>query len=315
MRHCLMLALMFVAAPAMAASPAPKEASQFLDKTLVTYPRQVQAYTLKSDEYDPEQLLAGVSLNYQVPGLPDGSALTIFVFPQGRSAQEDGLKRALDDITGGVLAQQKNKVYQDVTMGEVGEFSVAAPPPSVVQDGDEANPDQPVAAATGVSTPPATDAPAAIGGDDAIEAAAKSAAAPTMTIGRKLKISFSYRGEPKQSLGYAFYRNPFLITVRFTSPAAGLSPEQFEAMGDEAVRALVPRIDIQNFGTCGIIEVNLPEEEAPNEDADRNGALGLIEGLGRIARENCAESEGDHPTPVPADQARKELIYPAGLWK
>jgi hypothetical protein len=36
--------------------------------------------------------------------------------------------------------------------------------------------------------------------------------------------------------------------------------------------------------------------------------------MGRIARENCAASEGDHPTPVPADQARKELIYPAGLW-
>ena len=58
MRYCLILALMLFAAPAVAASPAPKEASQFLDKTLVTYPRQVQAYTLKSDAYDPEQLLA-----------------------------------------------------------------------------------------------------------------------------------------------------------------------------------------------------------------------------------------------------------------
>ena len=315
MRYCLILALMLFAAPAVAASPAPKEASQFLDKTLVTYPRQVQAYTLKSDAYDPEQLLAGVTLNYQVPGLPDGSALTIFVFPQGRSAQEDGLKRALDDITGGVLAQQKNNVYQDLTMGEVEEFTVAAPPPSVLKDGEEANLDLPVATATGVAKPPATDAPAAIGVDGAIEAAAESAAAPTITTGRKLKISFSYQGEPKQSLGYAFYRNLFLITVRFTSPVAGLSAEQFEAMGDEAVRALVPRIDIQNFGTCGIIEVNLPEEGASNEDADRNGALSLIEGLGRIARENCAESEGDHSAPVPADQGRKELVYPAGLWK
>lgn len=311
MRHCLILALMFLAAPAMAASPAPQKASQFLDKTWVTYPRQVQAFTLKSDAYDPEQLLAGVTLSYQVPGLPDGSALTIFVFPQGRSDQEVGLKRALADITDGVLAQQQNNSYQDVEMGEAKEFSVAAPPPSVI--GAEADREQPVTISNGANTPPTADASTAPGTDDAL-AAVQATAAPTTTTGRKLKISFSYKGEPKQSLGYAFYRNLFLITVRFTSPAAGLSPEKFEAMGDEAVRVLVPRIDVQNFGTCGTMVVNLPETEAPNEDADRSGALSLIGAMGRIARENCAASEGDHPAPVPADKSRKELIYPVGTW-
>ncbi|MDI1251711.1 hypothetical protein [Thermomonas sp.] len=57
-----------------------------------------------------------------------------------------------------------------------------------------------------------------------------------------------------QSIGYAFYRNLFLITVRFSSPVAGLSPERFEAMGDEAVRVLVPGIDIQNFAEKGVRE-------------------------------------------------------------
>lgn len=311
---CLILALLLRSASAMAASHEPKEASQFVDKTWVTYPRHVQAYTLKSDEYDPEQLLSGVSLNYQVPGLPDGSALTIFVFPQGRSDQEAGLKRALEDITGGVLAQQKNNTYQNVEMGEVGEFSVAAPPPSVMGAAGEADHEQPVTITAGGNTPTSPDASTAPGVDDPLAEAVQAAAAPTTTIGRKLKISFSYKSEPKQSLGYAFYRNLFLITVRFTSPAAGLSPEQFEAMGDEAVRALVPRIDIQNFGTCGNMVVNLPESGVPSEDADRKGALSLLSEMGRIARENCVASEGDHPTPVPADQARKELIYPAGLW-
>jgi hypothetical protein len=314
MRHRLILALMLLAAPAMAASSAPGKASQFLDKTWVTYPRKVQAFTLKSDAYDPEQLLAGVTLSYQVPGLPDGSALTIFVFPQGRSDQEVGLKRALADITDGVLAQQQNNSYQHVEMGEIQEFSVAAPPPSVNGAAAEADREQPVTISSGANTPPAADASTAPGTDDALAAAVQAAAAPTTTIGRKLRISFSYEGEPKQSLGYAFYRNLFLITVRFTSPAAGLSPEKFEALGDEAVRALVPRIDVQNFGTCGTMVVKLPETEAPNEDADRSGALSLISEMGRISRENCAASEGDHPAPVPADQARKELIYPDGMW-
>jgi hypothetical protein len=220
----------------------------------------------------------------------------------------------LADITDGVLAQQKNNTYQNVGMGEVGEFSVAAPPPSVMGAAAEADREQPVTITAGGNTPPSPDASTAPGVDDPLAEAVQAAAAPTTTSGRKLKISFSYNGEPKQSLGYAFYRNLFLITVRFTSPAAGLSPEQFEAMGDEAVRTLVPRIDIQNFGACGTMVVNLPESEVPSEDADRSGALSLISEMGRIARENCAASEGDHPTPVPADQARKELIYPAGLW-
>ena len=314
MRRDLILALMFLAAPAMAAAPAQEGATQFLDKTLVTYPRQVQGYTLKSDQYDPEHLLAGVSLNYRVPGMPEGSALTIFVFPQGRSDQEVGLKRALADITGGVSAQQQNNVYQNVEFGEVEEFTVAAPPASVMGTADEAGRDQPVVISNDVGMPSPADVSTALDGGDSIAAAVKAAAAPTTTSGRKLKISFLHGGEPKQSLGYAFYRNLFLITARFTAPAAGLSPERFEAIGDEAVRALVPRIDIQNFGTCGIMVLNLPEAEVPDEDADHKGALALITEMGRIAQENGAESEGDHPTPVPADQARKELVYPADTW-
>jgi hypothetical protein len=316
MRPDFIFALLLLAVPALAAPPAPEKASQFLDKTLVTYPRKVQEIALKSAEYDAEQLLAGVSLNYRVPGLPDGSALSIFVFPHGRSEQEAGLKRALADITDGVLGEQRNHAYQDVVLGEVQEFSVAAHPATVIGM-VEAGREQPVVISNAASAPDASDASEAsstANSDDAIAAAARAAEAPTTTLGRKLKISFSHKGVPMQSIGYAFYRNLFLITVRFSSPAAGLSPERFEAMGDEAVRVLVPSIDIQNFGNCGTMVVDLPEKEEAEDDSSRAGAISLIREMGRIARENCAASEGNHPSPLPADHGRTELVYPNGMW-
>jgi hypothetical protein len=313
MRPNFILALMLLAAPALAAPPAPEKASQFLDKTWVTYPRQVQEFALKSAKYDPGQLLSGVTLSYRVPGLPEGSALTIFVFPHGRSDQETGLKRALADITDGVLAEQRNNSYQDVVLGEVQEFSVAAPPASVI-DTAESGREQPVAISSAANAPHVSEASSAPTSDDSIAAAVQAAAAPTTTHGRKLKMSFSYHGESKQSIGYAFYRNLFLITVRFTSPAADLSPEQFEAMGDEAVRALVPSIDIQNFGNCGTLVVDLPEKGQSEEESSQAGAISLIREMGRIATENCAASEGDSPDPVRADHGRTELVYPHGTW-
>ena len=313
MRPSFILALMLLAAPALAAPPAPEKAIQFLDKTWVTYPRQVQEFALKSAKYDPEQLLSGVTLSYRVPGLPEGSALTIFVFPHGRSEQEIGLKRALADITDGVLAAQRDNSYQDVVLGEVQEFSVSAPPATVIDTAESAR-EQPVAISSTANAPHVSEASSAPTSDDSIAAAVQAAAAPTTTHGRKLKMSFSYHGEPKQSIGYAFYRNLFLITVRFTSPAADLSPEQFEVMGDQAVRALVPSIDIQNFGNCGTIMVDLPENGQSEEESSQAGAISLIREMGRIATENCAASEGDSPDPVPTDHGRTELVYPHGTW-
>ena len=116
-----------------------------------------------------------------------------------------------------------------------------------------------------------------------IAPAAKAAEAPKTTSGRKLKMSFSAHGEQKQSLGYAFYRNLFLITVRFTTPAAACLPEQFEAMGDAAARVLVPSIDIQNFGSCGTIMVDLPETGESQDGSDQAGAVSLLREMGRIA--------------------------------
>ncbi len=80
------------------------------------------------------------------------------------------------------------------------------------------------------------------------------------------------------------------------------------------MRALVPSIDIQNFGNCGTIMVDLPDKGQSEEESNQAGAISLIREMGRIATENCASSEGESPDPVPADHGRTELVYPNGTW-
>ena len=86
-----------------------------------------------------------------------------------------------------------------------------------------------------------------------------------------------------------------------------------EAIGDKAVQTLVPAIDILNFGTCGTITIPVPDHKSA-DDAGKAGALVMIKEIGRISTENCANSEGDTPTKVPADHARQILVYPDGFW-
>jgi hypothetical protein len=311
MRQLVCLALLFLAAPGQA-KDTPASTSQFLDKSWVTVPKQVGDFVLDYNSYDPASVASGVSLGYRTAEIRAGSALNIFVFPQGRSAQEDGLKRALADITDGVLAAQKTGRYENVVFGDVEDFTVAAAPATVLADAGKAGRSQPVifkGMPAGAPTTPATQPIS----DDPVATAMAASNAPTSTVGRKLRIAFSHDGTRERSLGYAFYRNLFLITVRYSAPIEFMSAEQFEALGDKAARALVPAIDIQNFGRCGTMSIDMTD--TPANDNGQAAAPALIREMGRIEAENCAASEGDHPPALPADHERQVLIYPPGTWK
>jgi hypothetical protein len=313
--HCFLLSLL-LAAPTMA-EVGPAKSGQFLDKTWVTFPTKLGEFVLVRQGYGPAQLLTGVSLDYDLSGLPDGSAFDIYVFPQGRSSQEAGIKRALADITDGVRAQEANHVYQNVVFGDVVDFSIPGAPATAVIDTDKSDDESVAALAKSMSAP--ASAASASRSQSASENDPKAKVIAELvddapTVGRKIKLSFLYKdGTQKQSLGYAFYRHLFLITVRFTTPANGMSAEQFEALGDRAVRALVPAIDIENFGECGDMTINV-SSDAPTKAQTQALSEGLMGELLRVKRENCARSEPAQPEPVPADHGREILTYPAGLW-
>ena len=86
-------------------------------------------------------------------------------FRTAESEQEAGLKRALADITDGVLGEQRNNTYQDVVLGEVQEFSVAAPPATVL-DTAESGREQPVAISSASDVPHASETSSVPASDD-----------------------------------------------------------------------------------------------------------------------------------------------------
>lgn len=150
--------------------------------------------------------------------------------------------------------------------------------------------------------------------DKEIIEAALSSALATKTTGRKRALTLTVRGTPSESLAYVFYRNLFLISVRATLPTSVLPADKFNALVDRAVQELVPTIDVQNFGDCGTIYVSVDEKAVDKNKDAKAGAIQLIRGVGRVARENCANKPGPDTEP-PASHAQQTIVYPPGFWK
>jgi hypothetical protein len=129
--------------------------------------------------------------------------------------------------------------------------------------------------------------------------------------GFRQAFSFEREGVPMRSLAYVFHRHLFGLKVRITVPAKAMDQQAFEKMADAATRWLVPQIDVQNFGTCGTVEVH---HEPPGVSFEDWAKAEIIRGFTRVQWENCGTTE-ENKLPELKGRQKVEIVYPAGTWE
>lgn len=306
------LACLFACAFPAQAGDAPATPSQFLDKSLVTIPKNAGNYSLLESQYDPAAFNLGISTSWRVAGAPDSLTVSLYVYPIGRGAESDVVLHEIADVEAAVREALRQGLYSDLVVGDRQSFLVVAREATILDDGKEKGGEPPAA-----FDPTPKEEPVLEPSDksDPLLAAIASSMASPNSHGQRQAFRFSRNGVARRSLGYVFYRHLFGFKVRVSAPEQDLDQAAFEAVADAAVRNLVPRIDVINFGSCGTITLPAGDKKADKDAASQTMAGAMIHGMARIKAENCANSAGDRPHLAPADSERTEIVYPPGTWK
>lgn len=307
------LLLCLLVAPAVFAADTP--AKQFVDQTWVEVPKQAGPYTLVGTQYDPAEFAYGVSTRWKAPGAPDSLTLDMFVYPLGQAEESEAVKRSMDEVDAGIAEYARQGVYAHVQTGARTPFVVVRPEPSAMDDGKTPKPPfDPIPKEELVARPSADAA-----GDPMMQALAGTLGSRN-SHGLREIIALDYDGAPNRSAAFAFYRHLYLFKLRISVPAKDMAQEDFERLVDDAARQLVPRVDVMNFGTCGDVTLNLPPEgkkkltKAEQDKQAADGAVQLIQAMGRIQHDNCASGPGETGGPA-AGVERVVVEYPKGTWE
>ena len=308
MRTVGLLILLLVSSPVLAKSKAESNSAvQFIDKSVIYYPQTLGDHSLIEPRYDPAKWAEGLSLNYRISGAAPGLVFSLYVYPLGRSDEAKAVLDAMADVEAGIRYYEQQQTYAAVKFGSSVDFPVRAPRFTVV---DGRNPVSISLDSTAPVDVPASDAQT--DGDELPEVV-RALMPPTITTGRRLAISFVSHDKARRSLAYVFYRNLFLFKVRATVPADEMGEDVFNAAIDRAVQALVPAIEVHNFGTCGTIHVSVDKDTGNKEQDAENGALELAAGMGRIQRESCASSDAPD-SKAGANTGQETIVFPPDTW-
>lgn len=308
MRLILVLAWCVLPAVAAAAAQHKDSSTQFIDKSVVTYPTALGHYSLVKGSYDPTNVVNGVSLDYNLADAPRELQFNIYVYPLGRVDTAKAVADAMVEMEGEIRTLEQRKMYSEVKFSNAVAFDVAEPSSSILKSDDKGiatSADEPATMTSSAAEDP--DARALI---DALHLSEP----PTRTIGRKRALTLTAGGIPRQSLAYVFYRNLFLISVRATETVDAQPTDLFNTLVDRVVQDLVPTMDIQNFGKCGTMYISVDKKSGDKDKDARGGAIELVREMGRIQRENCASAPGPNAT-TPAGHEQQTIAYPAEFWK
>ncbi|MFT3807818.1 hypothetical protein [Arenimonas sp.] len=304
MRPFLLLALALsfpLSSVAKDAKPVAAE-SQFIDRSVVSYPKLLGGHALIESSYDPEHFAGGVGLKYQIANAPPGLMFNVFIYPLGDMPAEKAMKTAMDELRASFDYAQKQGLYSDVVVGEPVDFEAPLSPSTIIKDESGKKQDAP---------PPAPKPGNTKELDPRMRDALAELVAPDRTIGKKLPLSYTFHEAPNQSLAYVFYHQLFLIKFRITLPKADMEAADFDVRMDKAVRDLAPGMVVENFGDCGTMTIDVPDKG--EADPGDTGAQ-LIREMARIQRLNCANSDGGKTKPGPG---REQIVieFPAGTWR
>lgn len=321
---CGLLALLASGAAHAKKAPKADAAQQFIDRTLVDYPRRLGDDVLAEAVYDPADFALGVTLNYTVQALPE-ARFSLYVYPRGRMPAAQSIAASLGEIRTAVDYYGQQGHYTQVAWGDSVAVDLALPPDpaegaprgaAVLSVRSPSAADAQAATTTttpAVATTATTPAPAAAGKppspdeDPAFLAAIAASADDRVLHGQRLSVAYSEGGVAQRSLGYAFYYRLNAIKVRVTGPAARLDQAAFEHAADVAVGRFVGALDVTNVGTCGSVTISTGQL-----GKDDNAAMiALLEGTSRVLREGCSGRD----TPLLTGNDRQVVAYPAGTWK
>jgi hypothetical protein len=318
-RVILTLVLILATAAASAEEPG-VEPVQFLDRSVVTLPRFVGAYTLAEALYDPEQWAAGVTSKWRVNSTPAELRLTVFVYPLGRSREDAAVEQQIEDVERSLHLAVEQGTYSDLVVGAREPFSVAAPDawasPDDARDAERERDarDTPKGQRRAKRKAESDATARAVPAGGPLAGLFADAAKRPPSRGLRQSFRFSHDGVPMRSLGYVFHRHLFGFKVRATVPVDSMDEATFTALVDTATLNLVPRIAVKNFGRCGIITVGRPAIDSKQDASDAMGQL-LMQEVARVRAENCATAEKNPPPPDAEAQQTIQIVYPPETWK
>nr|WP_236494185.1 hypothetical protein [Xanthomonas phaseoli] len=238
----LFFACMLGAAPvALSATPdgPPASSRAYIETSYLAAPRNVGPFTLARSSYNPAAKVSGAGFHYAMAEHPELN-IDVFVYPAGQRAQAEAIEHGMIAFREDLAAARKQGTYSRL---------------------DELDQSRFVLTSEGV--------PKSIPAN-AVDAKVIAAIADAERIvGEKLQLSMdlSSSGMPLLSNGYLFYKQLYYIKVRVSAAQQAVAQSRFDALADQAARALVPAIQVSNVGGCADLTVHLDAKATPDQGA------------------------------------------------
>lgn len=240
--RALILACMLGVAPvALSATPDEAAASSraYIETSYLAAPRNVGPFTLARSSYNPAAKVSGAGFHYAMAGHPELN-IDVFVYPAGQRAQAEAIEHGMLAFRKDLDAARTQGTYSRLDELDQGRFVLTS---------DDAPKNTPA---------------------NAVDAKVIAAIADAERIvGEKLRLSMdlSSSGMPLLSNGYLFYKQLYYIKVRVSAAQQAIAQTTFDALADQAARALVPAIQVSNVGGCADLTVHLDTKATPDQSA------------------------------------------------
>lgn len=303
------LLIVFIPGPVIAKEDAGN--GRFIERSVVTFPKVVDTYSLTESAYDPELWTAGVTTNWVAMGAPDGLRISVFAYPVGRMEEDDAVKRLMQDLKGSIRDARRAGMYSRARAGKGSAFVVDAP--SAPHDRDDDAAKEPAVGNRDMQ-PSEGQEPEDEEASRRVAAALLSSLPPKVNRGRRQWFSITSDGVAHRSLAYIFYRQLFAFKVRVSAPEDAMDAETFEALADTAVRHLVPAFEAENFGECSTVLISVPARRPTRKDEEKL-QIAIGREVGRVVSENCAKVEAFAHQESSDDTVRVDIVYPDDAWR
>ena len=309
------------AAPSVAATAAEDiPAPAFIERTHVVAPHRVGDLVLEATRYEAGNRHAGVMLRYLVPG-HDETRIDLFVYPHGHSATESALDKGMADFHASLEAAVQAGYFRGLTATDAGEFDVALPGKSTVASPSEPDQDpQPGQDRDRALADPAGPPPAQAAAREAL-LASLLAPAPRRVDGRVITLSYDAPGAGEndwfamRSRGYLLYRQLHFFKGRISAAEYRIGHDDFTALADRSMRALVPAVQAYNVGSCADTTIHVD----PGLDAQAMGEAlmrQLVAAEADSTTRNCHRTLGEEALATLAQDAEIMTIeYAPEDWR
>ena len=282
-----------LASAAHADEPKTGPARPFIETSYIIAPLSVGDFTLEESEYDEKNKVSGAGFRYALKGHQE-SRIDVFVYPAGLEDQAEAIKHGMAEFKAGIRSAEQAGYYTDVRMIDETDFPLLGN--TNLGDANAAKPSQ-------ATDPKESERETIL--RDLIEA--------TSPMGRKLRMQLNMQplGMAMHSDGYLFYKQLYFFKVRVSAAQERVDEPTFQALADNAVRVLVPAIEVDNIGGCLDNTIEVPTDADP----DAIGKI-LIQRTAEIQGKSCFDSAKSADITEKSKDARVVTIaYDPGDWK